>query len=278
MTSQEYVTRDNGQDPFRVVIKGKMAIIYNHNKEMLPEMVSSDDSSYYNSDYDDSSEYEPEDTEIIRFKFKQVFIGKSPLMEMTKNDESWGSEYDGNTILFQIKDKTYVYVGDKILSFTAISEIIEYISPVGNNDVPYPYAIDMDRNIYLILEDIIIKHVPLSKTQNIAKLKEYDTPYFYYYNNNLIVNKKSHKLDRIPEFKNIKTFLVNNQPENLRFVPYPNNDYKYKRTKDNFPLSVLTFDGQKIELTKEDYVTLIHIYGVAKSFYPLHCVELDIPD
>lgn len=61
---------------------------------------------------------------------------------------------------------------------------------MGNSNVPYPYAVDEDRNIYLMIEDIIM--CPTDYGENIIAYKD---PYNYYYNSqsngfNPIVNKE----------------------------------------------------------------------------------------
>lgn len=43
------------------------------------------------------------------------------------------------------------------------------MSPMGNSDVPYPYAVDIKRNYYLFAENVILDHIESSK------------PYDYYY-------------------------------------------------------------------------------------------------
>ena len=39
-------------------------------------------------------------------------------------------------------------------------EIVEYLSDLGNNDVPYPYAIDDKGNYILMNDKIIINNIP----------------------------------------------------------------------------------------------------------------------
>ena len=88
---------------------------------------------------------------------------------MTIYSKSYGKEYDGNTILLQLKNNECVFIGSIIFKFKAQSEIIEYVSPVGLNNMPYPYAIDKKNNTYLPNEKIYIKGLPKN---------EYN-PYFY---------------------------------------------------------------------------------------------------
>jgi len=70
---------------------------------------------------------------------------------MTEFSGGYCSEFDGNTILLHIKNNEYVHIYDIIISFTSNSKIIQYVSPVGNNDVPYPYAVDEHNNYYFFV-------------------------------------------------------------------------------------------------------------------------------
>jgi hypothetical protein len=48
--------------------------------------------------------------------------------------------------------KNYTFIGGGVTSFITQALIVKYESPIGNNDVPYPYAID-----YLMIEGIMIQ-------------------------------------------------------------------------------------------------------------------------
>jgi len=86
----------------------------------------------------------------------KVFIGKSE-----KEKGETGSYYDGNSILVEFNNDhesdiwKYVFIGSEIFSFES-KKITKFVSNIGNNDVPYPYAIDVDNNYYLMLDYVII--------------------------------------------------------------------------------------------------------------------------
>lgn len=113
-------------------------------------------------------------------KPKHVFIGKSPKNAMTEFSGGYGKYCDGNTILVKTGKDEYVFIGWKIFSFRTPSEIVSYLSPVGNNDVPYPFAVDKDGNQYLFLESVVLSDVP----------KGMD-PYDHYYDKS--PSKRKHK-------------------------------------------------------------------------------------
>ena len=56
---------------------------------------------------------------------------------------------DGN-FLFEIENKKYVHVGEKLFSFETNDEIVDYFSEHGSNDVKYTYAYGKG-NIYFML-------------------------------------------------------------------------------------------------------------------------------
>lgn len=72
----------------------------------------------------------------------KIYIGKSPAN--SPND-------DGNTTLLQIRENEYVFIGCQITHFKVQEghTIKEYVSTVGNADVPYAFAIDNFNWYYL---------------------------------------------------------------------------------------------------------------------------------
>ena len=90
-------------------------------------------------------------TELVKeYKgVKKVFIGKSVKpKDDTAYYAAWGKEFDGNTILIEIKDKRYCLVAERIVEFSTKDSIEKFESPVGNNDVPYPLAYG-SQNVYV---------------------------------------------------------------------------------------------------------------------------------
>lgn len=147
-----YYTHNNGGRPYKVDIRDEEVKIYNNYEIKNP------------------------DKPIVAFKPSKVFIGESP--------ECYAEKYDGNTILLEIGENEYIYIGECITKFKTLSKVIYYLSPVGNNDVPYPFAIDEKGNFYLIAEDIIL----LAEGGHVAGIKETEDcdPYEYYYHKSKI--------------------------------------------------------------------------------------------
>ena len=97
---------------------------------------------------------------------------------MTEFSGGHGPDFDGNSLLLDMGDNEYIYFGSTHFTFKSRSAITEYVSPVGNNDVPYPYAVDEDDNVYLMLENVVVSGVPQ---------EERDDVYRFYYDKNYMV-------------------------------------------------------------------------------------------
>jgi len=173
---KSYLVHNNYERPFLVYIKNKEVFIYTRNTDLyyfLPECDSSFSVNY--NEYGKHIRHNNGYNKLIKkYKnLKNIFVGKSPKNEMTISSGGYGKKWDGNTILLHIKNNEYVFIGTVIFKFKALSEIIKYVSPIGNNDVPCPYAIDKENNTYILLGEYlyIYKNIP-------KRINTYD----YYYN------------------------------------------------------------------------------------------------
>ena len=175
---------------------------------------------------------------------EKIFIGKSPKNEMTINSGNYGKEFDGNTFLISLKNGNYVYIGALIYEFKPESEIVEYVSPIGNNDVPYPYAIDRNNNYYLIIENVIIK--PPEKTEDVYK---------YYYDNHELTKTK---------FKGITEFFANNEKLFYTYQSFPEKNYD-RLLKDFGELEIVK-NGKRRKLSKKEYVKINNDFGKKHKF------------
>lgn len=163
--SDTYITHYNGARPYKATVKNGSIDVFA--------------STYV---YDDEEEEEylrdedyPYEEEIFTMEDVKIFVGKSPRNEMTEFIGGYGPEYDGNSLLIQTNPTKYIFVGPYIYEFSLSDEfIVDYISHVGNNDVPYPYAVSNKERYFLMVEDVVVWNVPE---------KYNDDPYTYYYNN-----------------------------------------------------------------------------------------------
>lgn len=150
MKGKKYFTHDNGGRPFLVVINKKNVKIFKVPKDVNDENIKNDAFIDFSKDIKYYSELIKEYKSV-----KDIFIGKSSeKSKMAKWSGGYGKKFDGNSILLEIKDKQYCYIGNFIFEFTTKDKINKFESPVGGNDVPYPIAYGED-NIYFFDFDCV---------------------------------------------------------------------------------------------------------------------------
>jgi hypothetical protein len=108
----------------------------------------------YNQKYNEASNHYEIKGKIMQSKYINIFVGDNDLK--LDDYELKKGEGRGNTILLQTGKNKYVYIGDGIRSFTTKNDDIikKYYSPVGNNVVPYPYAIG-EKYVYIMLHNML---------------------------------------------------------------------------------------------------------------------------
>ena len=157
-----YFIHDNGGVPFRVAIDElrKRAIIYQYDF----------DQSY------ESGNLEETEPIILDTEYERVFLG-GPLPDPFITD---GNEFElGNSILLHITGNRYIFIGMYIYEFESAEPIIEYISPIGNNDVPYPFAKTASET-FLLIEDAVLDN-KLLEEEGIKYPNYAYNPYMIYY-------------------------------------------------------------------------------------------------
>jgi len=192
---KRYYTHYNYDRPYLVYLGKKDAYIYK-----IPEDMEVDSSDYSKKDDDNRWMY----IKLVEhIKFIKSFVGKSPINRMTKFSGGHGKGFDGNSILLQKNKNNYVFIGHIIDNFKVFDDkIIKFVSPVGNNDVPYPYAIGK-KNIYCFSYPegyLPIKYFTNIKNDDLFndELREYD-PFFITFG-----KKKSRHKITLEEFKKIQ--------------------------------------------------------------------------
>ena len=121
------------------------------------------------------------DKPFISFKPKHIFLGKSKVCDMTEfsgaavND----SDFESNTLLLEFEDRNYVYFSRlEITKFETSDKVIDLISLMGNNMVPYTIIIRENfayflYNRYRFLENNKIEEGILLNSTN-TSLDPYD--------------------------------------------------------------------------------------------------------
>lgn len=126
-----YLTHSNGGRPFMIAINDSRVDVYRKD---------------YSIDYkpgSDQQKYYPLHVKTYA-NVQKVFIG-----DKDNND----SGYRGNTVLIQLEDHLYAFVGDGVFYEFRTGDIIEsFYSLLGNSDVPYPIAVGKE-NIYMVIAD-----------------------------------------------------------------------------------------------------------------------------
>ena len=81
-----------------------------------------------------------------RFSEEYFYWYQSYLNSGARDDSIW----DGNTVLLEIEDRKYIFIGNSgVYSFKTEDKIIKFISNMGGNSVPYAIAYG-DENIYYL--------------------------------------------------------------------------------------------------------------------------------
>ena len=244
-----YYIHDNGGRPFQCIIESNKINIYGQ------------------TGYDEKSNKVIYDKKaLLSFNPNKIFVGKSPKNEMTKFSGGHGPKFDGNTILLEMGNNECIYVGSEIWSFTTKDCIAKYISPVGNNDVPYPYAIDKSKNIYLITQGVVLKH-----SDDIAKnLAKYDNPVDYYYDYHLMTPDRGTIPQMMPKVDTgIDKWFVGKSQYTMTYSEFPEKDYDRLVKQDKGKMYIVDKKGKKTQLAKKDYIKLMDDFGKSQSFEPL---------
>lgn len=168
---REYLIHDNGGRPFKVVANNKGIDVY----------VYKDDPD---RDWEEELVY---DIHLLSFK---TFIGY-----WVGFDTSQYTNFHGNSILIQETEHSYVSIGWAINRFNTTDTILDYVSPVGNSDVPYPVAYGTD-NVYFMLE---MQYVPREQLQTNPTPANAEKVYCEFYE-----HPQSDRRFKITRMKNVK--------------------------------------------------------------------------
>ena len=98
---------------------------------------------------------------VKEFKYLNFWSGSSA-------SKAFGEWAPGNTVLIQKDTTTFVSVIRDIQEFQLEKgdDVVTYMSPIGNNDVPYPYIIGKTY-VYLLLEAVILPKEVLDLKQDV---------------------------------------------------------------------------------------------------------------
>lgn len=149
---ERYEILYNGSTPFLVTVNKDIKTTYVYCRN-----------PYYDKTNTNYTKYNT--VPILTYKYDDIFIG-----DHNDNIKDWGHKSLGNNILVGLGHNIYVNIGGyDICVFKSLAKITHYFSPIGNNDVPYPYFVDTLGNFYCISSDIIIKEYYINTKKNINK-------------------------------------------------------------------------------------------------------------
>ena len=145
---RDYITLDNGGQPFLVRIEDNTVCIYNYENAKFVKKIK-----------------------LNKENGDKVFIAKG----YHYNLDNYHREDDGNSILVR-KGRTYTFIGHEIYKFKPLDKIIEYYSPIGNSAVPYPVAIGT-KYVYFMVDHT---YVPIEYFDFVSEEEMVDsyTPYY----------------------------------------------------------------------------------------------------
>ena len=173
-----YYIHSNGGRPFKVEI--------NENTLYLYKM----------EDYETST-YQLNPSLTLSLVGRKVFYPKGNRLTPSRYIQPTASEAKGNSLLVELAPFVYLYIGSMVYIFNTDDHIIAYYSPIGNSDVPYPWAVGTE-NVYLMIEQAYM---------NIGDVTNAGMPYEDYYGS--IANRRN-----MPEPKfRVRTVLDSNNED-----------------------------------------------------------------
>ena len=95
------------------------------------------------------------------YKPSRVFVGRSLRNSFTKFGGGHGVRFYGNSILVESQTPDgfrYALIGRSITRFAVPdgARVEVFMSPVGNDDVPYPFAVDSLMRTHLLVSDVTL--------------------------------------------------------------------------------------------------------------------------
>lgn len=113
----------------------------------------------------------------------KYFLGKNVNCKINNIAGITSNDLDNNSILLELDNNNYIIISSSIVSFKLNKPILEFYSPVGNNLVPYPFAIGKN-NIYIFEGNQIFKlkyddYIDITQDENIYNISSnfYDNSY-----------------------------------------------------------------------------------------------------
>jgi hypothetical protein len=184
----KYFVDDNGNKPFMIDINKKGIFIYKRNLDINNVFL-----------YEQSGKYDYE-MKIIE-GFHKLYIYNELIIKLKLSDvQGYFYGYDssqyksnGNSLLIKLgKKNTYLYIGSVIYVFQSDDIILDYISYMGGNDVPYPVAYT-NEYVYFMLDCKKVKRSDLVLSATVSNAGNIYGEFYGHINNNPNLKKTSFK-------------------------------------------------------------------------------------
>lgn len=186
-------------------------------------------------------------TLILEQKFTKVFTDGEP-----------------NSLLVQVSECGYEYmwIGHEIIRFMSYEQIVDYKSPLGPNQVPYPWAVDSRGWVYLFLDYVVITCI--GNPTNLSRVYEY---YWFDGLGNICPNQ--YRATLIKNFQLIQKFFIGDDTYNLTYSSFPEKEYERLVQTFQANLYVEKTDGAKYPLDKKGFCKLMKEFGEVAGLLPL---------
>lgn len=155
----KYLTLDNGGRPFMVSV---------HNSKV--EVFTRDENNKYPSKEEEKNKTGWVIPVLNVENCLKIFIG-----------DDLAYDYTGNSVLVQKSNMEYIYISGSIKEFKCPEQIIEFHAPVGNSDVPYPFAVTENCRV-ILFEDVRDDMMTITnKIEDLHECLQQDKTYPYTY-------------------------------------------------------------------------------------------------
>jgi hypothetical protein len=121
-SKDHYLTHDNGAQPFYVEIEKTKVKIFSQSSNDL-----------------DNSDYVIYDNLVVNTKYKRILPARGLICDGGK--KKFDSNFNGHTVLVDIGNNIYLYIGENITIFQTKEEIVKFVGCVGRSNVPYCWFI-----------------------------------------------------------------------------------------------------------------------------------------
>jgi hypothetical protein len=151
---KKYFTYDSGEKSFLIYIKQNNVSTSELSDKFIVYIYKKNLDNIYN-------------ILVSHFIALKIFIGKTPIIKMSKYSTSSGKNFDGNTILLLLNDNNYVFISDNnIQKFTTDNDKILKFYSFIINDSPHPLAIGKKHFYFFLYPDGYLPKIELLKNKN----------------------------------------------------------------------------------------------------------------